>query len=494
MNLSKALRSGSSLSDFWRIEGFSADFYNAFYVTPLAGRRGAQLPPYHLLCILENDEEDRAALIAAAFPSASEKVPARAAIEKLAEDVAARLQDWVGDQDVLSLLDSLTIGSRFHLESKRVLNGPGVWLCPNLELEQRYLTLPRLQQLWSGLSFDFPPTLRFEDLRAVSRLHDSVSTVLLPDGKQAIFKGPVRIIARMYHELRELLRLPSHPNIVSRPRYIVTRKARNKSENVVCGFILPYYSGGSLLDRLKYSQKVGLTGPNLRTKMKWIFQLTSALRHIHCSENGFYSDLRLDNIVLTEQDDIVLIDWEQCGSARRWLHPAAWPERGTSGSETNWATSPINPIHMPGGIFYSSPPLGYFKRFAGATDLERQMMENYSLAKVMWCIFEEQVNEQTISDLVGESGAATPVSLWKGGSIFPHFQKTPRRMRYWIWLCTRTSLEWGEASCRCSGEESHLCGMTGARSQQAQQAGPTLEETWMYLESTFDKRTCTRWS
>lgn len=108
----------------------------------------------------------------------------------------------------------------------------------NIELERRYLTLGRLKHLWRPLSMEIPQTLRMEELRSVRRLHDSVYIVVLPNGTRAVFKGAVRVVARMYHELRELLRIPGHPNLISKPMFIVTRQLRNRTEPVICGLIL----------------------------------------------------------------------------------------------------------------------------------------------------------------------------------------------------------------------------------------------------------------
>ncbi|KAG9497253.1 hypothetical protein J7337_012047 [Fusarium musae] len=404
MDLSSVLSFGSRHLRHWRIEGFSADYYNALYVTFLADNPGSQHPPYHLLCVLKDDDEALDTLFAASYPETGQTTVHQQTIESLAGSIASRLEAWSRRRNLSSILETLTLGSRFHLEFDTTGEDAGVWLCPNTELERRYLSLSRLQQLWEPLSLEMPPTLRLEELRAVRRLHDSVSVVLLPDGTQAVFKGAVRVVARLYHELRELLRLPSHPNLISRPSFIVTRQVPNRHETIVCGFILQYHTGGSLLNRLK---------------------------------------------------DCAALDEE----------PQAWDE------------SPINPAHMPKGIFYSNPQSGYFKQFAHATDPERQMMENYSLAKVMWCIFEEQTNSKIYLDVDGLPGAHC---------VFPKFDKTPWRMRYWIWLCTRVSAEWGDAACTCRAEEAPVCGMTGARMQQGREVGPGLLETWKYLQATFN--------
>lgn len=110
--------------------------------------------------------------------------------------------------------------------------------------------------------------------------------------------------------------------------FIVTRQLRNRTESIICGFILWYHTGGFLIDRLNHSALNGSPDLSMNTKVKWIFQLKSALKHIQTCSDGFYSDLRLDNIVITDEEDVLLVDLEQCSSARRWLHPNAWPDPG----------------------------------------------------------------------------------------------------------------------------------------------------------------------
>jgi serine/threonine protein kinase len=126
----------------------------------------------------------------------------------------------------------------------------------------------------------------------------------------------------MYHELRELLRTPPHPNITARPRYLVTRHVVDTGEQAVYGFVLTYHRGENLLEALQTGGK-----PLRQTQMKWMRQILSALRHIHAREGAYYSDLRPDNIVLSDGGDAVLADFEQHGSTERWLHPKLWRAR-----------------------------------------------------------------------------------------------------------------------------------------------------------------------
>jgi hypothetical protein len=88
-------------------------------------------------------------------------------------------------------------------------------------------------------------------------------------------------------------------------------------------------------------------------------------------------------------------------------------------------------------------PWDYYKAFSGATGEQRQTFENYALAKVIWCIFEEETNQVSCFSI----NDANAHMLRDDGrelheTVFAKFLKTPPRMRYWICACTRSSKEW----------------------------------------------------
>jgi hypothetical protein len=415
-------------------------------------------------------------------------------IQAIAEDVLSRLDKWSTGRDLARVLKGVTIGSRFRLDDTAGIVGgaPGVWLAPNQELQRRYLPVSRLSELWGPYIAELPPLLDFDSLRSTSRLHNSVSEVLLPSGEVAIFKGVVRVVASMYHEIRELLRMPPHPNIMSRPPYLVTRRVPGLKEPAVCGFILKRLSGGSLLS---YLSNLSPEHPlPLPITVKWIRQIISALLHVYGPARTYHSALRLDNIILDEGGNVVLADFEQRGTSRRWLPPPLWQENqpGPVLENADWAESPVNPARMPKGIFYSCPPHGYHKDFIRAPEWERQGFEAYSLAKVMWCLFEGETNELSLMDLRAEEletrrGDGTALK----DAIFPNFRRTPARMRYWIWLCTRQSREWGETRCMCAaGDEGGLvCSESGSRKGgiseglDASHRFPGILATHLYFET-----------
>ncbi|CEI68040.1 hypothetical protein FVEN_g12901 [Fusarium venenatum] len=457
----------------WSIQGISDDGSNNILIVPKT-HEGLDFPPLHLFCILDDDSESRALSQAWKTHDQPEATSAR---DNMLEIIAARLTNWSNSRTFRQLLKRITIGSTIHISSISVPEkGAAMWLAPNLALQERYLTLHRLSSLWASYSLDLPPVLDIQQIQTVRRLHDSVSLVTTPNEPLVVFKGAVSVISRMYHELRELLRMPHHPNVIGKPRYIVTREIQGVEESVVCGFILDFHSGGTLLDRLSYpSQYPPIT---IKDKLKWIRQILQALQHIHCPGGSFYPELRLENIVLSDNNDIILVDLEQFGGPERWLHPRLG--RINEAIHDTWEHSRVNPCSMSPSIFYSNPTAGYMLPFARSSDLQRQTFENYSLAKVMWCIFEEQTNSSTrLDDNSTLHPGVTQI-------MFPQFVKTPEKMKYWIWLCTRSSREWGDMRCRCEDHQSDICEHLGAKLQKTNLAYVSLKETEEYLHSVFD--------
>ena len=114
----------------------------------------------------------------------------------------------------------------------------------------------------------------------------------------------------MYSELNILLSMDPHPNIVSRLLYLVGKKCRLGSNVGICEFILEYHPLGNARDEVD--------------QFRWARQITSALIHIRDGPSGFYSNLKLDNILLACRKnnlDAILIDFEQCSGSYAWSPP-----------------------------------------------------------------------------------------------------------------------------------------------------------------------------
>lgn len=113
----------------------------------------------------------------------------------------------------------------------------------------------------------------------------------------------------IYHELISLLQLPEHRNII-RPLYLATKKCGFGGKLGVVGMLLPFHRAGSLRDVLPLHSLTGTLGWS--DQVRWAKGLARALVHV-VRQGRYYSDLRVDNVVLAEDGEVVLVDFEQRG-------------------------------------------------------------------------------------------------------------------------------------------------------------------------------------
>ena len=221
-------------------------------------------------------------------------------------------------------LQALPFGSKLVFDSvKADVREMALHVHPSYELERQFFTSRKLRELFSSDHSGqcWPPVVDLRELRLLRQLNDSISRVSIAgiDGHH-IFKSTTADPMFLYHELKLLLSMPHHPNIIAPPRFLVTKQSVFGAKRGVCGFILQYHAGGCLRDVLPQKAARGSLG--MDSKLKWARQITSALLHIQESAGQYYSDLRPDNVLLTDlSEDLVLIDFEQRGNWYSWTAP-----------------------------------------------------------------------------------------------------------------------------------------------------------------------------
>lgn len=193
-----------------------------------------------------------------------------------------------------------------------------IYLVPLYEVERQWLDLRTLKRTWQDISTEaWPPTIMLDELSLVQQPHDTVTLACIPklgDDMLYVYKSVVRDVTYLYHELRMLLSMPPHDNVVSRPLYIVTKACKFGGKVGVCGFIRPYYPIGSLYH---FIQSRPPSATRLHDRFRWARQVTSAMIHIQQSPMRYYADLKPDNILMREGSaglDALLIDLDQKGS------------------------------------------------------------------------------------------------------------------------------------------------------------------------------------
>jgi len=354
-----------------------------------------------------------------------------------------------------------------------------IHLCPSYDVEQAMLSVESLQSMWGLPESAWPPLLEWDELQFQRQLHESITLVTVSGrtqiGKSFVFKSLTRDQRYMYNELKMLLTLPPHPNIISRPAYVVTKRGRFGGKKGVCGFLIEYFLFGSLKQHLYDVGAGALPQVTLKQRFEWSTEITSALIHVNSHPAGFYPDLKPDNVVLRPsgsspgQLDAVLLDLEQRGGWYSWSPPeVAYTEYlevvfiGLEDEHTEvcdeiqelleasvpqWAPgSQHDRYHNSDGGF-SAPWLALLRRKnqSGSLDLERA--QAFMLGKLLWCIFEGTpwVRCGIDHELLQDNGGPNNEMRLQ----FPEFRKTPQELRRLIQRCTEGAPEWEKGRTTC---------------------------------------------
>ncbi|KAJ4858740.1 hypothetical protein T069G_07007 [Trichoderma breve] len=423
----------------WRIDGCTA-FGTQFYAVPLFMD---SIPPFRIDVFIPEpatlSRELRSVLdMDVAFYT---RDASRISQLGVTQHVLRLLQYWTSTlDDPPQIYQNIPFGSRIVFNNlPRDVSQVQVCIAPTYYLERQMLSVASFESFW-GSHLDLPPTVDIHDVVYLSQLHDSVCLIEY-EGKTWIFKALTSYTKYLYHELRQLLSIKAHPNIVARPVHLITKKCSFGSKTAVLGFTLEFHVHGSLRDLIPYLQVHDRV--SLADKARWSVQLASALVHLRETSSIFYPDLRLDNIVLSESGDVVMVDFEQRGV---WCEFAA-PEVNAIEYVRLLAVDDEIPSHivdkyaamltdmLPGweemgqGEDYVWPSKGYNVPWACLTPKEQEACEVYMLGRVLWCIFE--------SNSAPQRAAVWLSYRWEPLVEFPGYTRTPPAMRDLIDRCTR---------------------------------------------------------
>jgi hypothetical protein len=339
-----------------------------------------------------------------------------------------------------NIYNKVPFGSRIVLHNLPInIEEAQITVAPAHYLEHQLLSVAALDENW-GNEIELPPVVELGDVEYVSQIHDSVCLIRL-DNRIWIFKALTSCTKYLYHELRQLLRIPSHPGIVSKPAHLVTKKCSFGGKVAVVGFTLEWHSRGTVRDLLPFFRLHNMT--SLVDETRWSLQLANALVHLRESTGIFYPDLRLDNIVLSDSNDVVMVDFEQRGvwcefaapevNAIEYIRLLAVDEEIDLEVSQKYADllSDILPgwKAMTEDEAYDWPSTGYNVPWSCLNPIEQEACEVYMLGRVLWCIFEASSAPQR---------AAVWLSYrWEPRDEFPIYNRTPQPMRDLIDRCTR---------------------------------------------------------
>lgn len=433
--------------------------------------------------------------------------------------IVRALQHWIaesGYDTYSSLTPGLPFGSRIIFESLHFdIRKTKISVVPTYYVERQLLGVANLDDSLGVAQELLPKTVDISHLSTIQELYDSVCLVRMrglaasqETGSLWIFKALTSSTKYLFLELRNLLLMEPHPNIISRPEYLVTKRCLFGGKTAVVGFLLPYHKNGSIRDKLPLMRIHGRL--QLDQQLRWASQLTSAVLHIHERGRMFYPDLRLDNIVLSASNDLVMIDFEQRGVWCEFASPevnAVEYVRILASDELD-ETNPTIPeetrAHFAGLLDrmlpdwdvlqacedYSTPrPRGYSNynvAWLALDEAEHESSMVYMLGRVLWCIFEGQ-------------SAPHKAAVWQSYHYepdieFPEFRDTPNSLRDLIDRCTRGRRE--VLSSLIMRQASRLV-LRGKESSSVEEVLRVAREWWLseikatedFLEKREERRT-----
>ncbi|KAF3920165.1 hypothetical protein AA313_de0204154 [Arthrobotrys entomopaga] len=187
-----------------------------------------------------------------------------------------------------------------------------------------------------------------------------------------------------------------HPNVIPPAQYLVyaSPNADNKAEHLICGSLYRFLNGGSLADFLDRTANQRTRLP-LVQKAKWCYQLCSAMFHVHSKAGVWHQDLKPPNVLISDDEDVLIADWEQCGANPFILAPEAdgtfdvreLNEEVSGGRQRLQFHKYEGPerINSPiGAPLWNSFP-GWIKDCPRAAELA----EVFSLGRTMWVLLEQ---------------------------------------------------------------------------------------------------------
>jgi hypothetical protein len=435
----------------WRIDGGEADGTRFFAVPSFAIGQ----PPLRIDTYIP-DPADHATELRDILKAnaAMQFESSQLANLSISQFVLRILERWSrGNPQLEELYRSMPFGSRIVIDNIcSDLGAMDVHLIPNYEVELQWLTMDALQGMWNLPPGAWPDVIDLSCVELQRQFHDAIALVNLRGHgtRTFVFKSVTTDLKFFYHELKLLLRMDAHPNIVSRPLYIVTKKCQFGGKVGVCGFILKYYSGGTLQETLWRTSREGTL--SMREKFRWAREVTAALIHIRDSPAGFYSDLKLNNIIMDQRDDglhAVVVDFEQRGGWYSWSPPEVYyteyldhvacsshvdddVKERYAGVLKRW-----KPDWEPNSrsVRYRNSEFGFSVAWVPLSKLERERAQVFMLGKLLWCLFEgvgsinSCVTVETFRDEVSEQH-------------FPEFRRTPESLRACIRRYTSGATEW----------------------------------------------------
>lgn len=219
---------------------------------------------------------------------------------------------------------------------------------------------------------------------------------------------------RLYHEIRTIRSLPRHPNIIPPAKTYVTalEMTEEPGKAFICGTLQPYMRHRTVDDYVRKYNKLGERIP-LPAKARWCFQLTSAIAHTHHIAKTYHMNIKPTNILLDDNLDLLLIDWEQSGTSFCTVAPEADGTWDIESVDTGFGSLKLvyKKYHGPErrNAHFARPGWNVFPKWRDQYPWALEAAEVYSVGRTMWMLL-EQVEQ-------GDSDESAVAVYWQSADI-----------------------------------------------------------------------------
>lgn len=219
--------------------------------------------------------------------------------------------------------------------------------------------------------------------------------------------------------------MPRHPNIQSPPLYLVSVRDSNQNP-VLVGHLSTYFARGDLGNAIE-AANARESRISLQQKAKWCHQMCLAITHTHRVTHTYHMDIKPGNFIIDDQENLILIDWEQSGAPATTLAPEAdgtWDveeqDMNENGSTKLVYTKYTGPErrNMPEGSGRESFHVwNVFPEWQASCPKALELAEVFALGRTMWMLLSQIANnfdevEHPDDVQVNWAGKTDPPSHW----------------------------------------------------------------------------------
>ncbi|TDZ38250.1 hypothetical protein C8035_v006782 [Colletotrichum spinosum] len=217
----------------------------------------------------------------------------------------------------------------------------------------------------------------------------------------------------LIHEIITLCDMVPHPNIMPPPKMLVVFTLDGK--NKICGFLQPAMKNDSVdaqVIRANKKQK----RLSLSLKAKWCYQMALAIRHTHRVAKTYHMDFKPGNMLVDDNENIRLIDWEQSGVSMFTHAPEVVKDQSAKESNT-FKNGKRRIIYTPNqqgprkDLKWGFPDWNVYPDWKTVCPRAAELSEVFSLGRTMWMLLEQVAQNANQTEWTPASGDIP--SEWK---------------------------------------------------------------------------------